>query len=319
MAAPRAGDQIPVYVLVLGRGRSACTTSWARCRRAIRARTRCRRGDLAGGAPRRLRKPRGSKRPNSFTMPMGAEALTEAPDTVTPVPIASCTWADRIIGHSVPDCHSRRSHVRMCSWAASVNGACKSDRTVLFSMERAMRYLHRPSGLRHAEKPSANPPGPANRSTTGTLRVTDHPRPVRRHRNRKLCRLARLRRGRRRNGAEQHSPVRAHRRSPPSSSITIGSLSCRLLSTVPFDERAGTTMADIVDRATRSRMMAGIGSRNTRPELALRRAVHARGLRYRLHDRRLPGTPDLVFRQFSAVCLVQRHSQKFGYAVLASR
>ena len=63
-------------------------------------------------------------------------------------------------------------------------------------------------------------------------------------------------------------------------------------------------MADIVDRATRSRMMAGIRSRNTRPELALRRAIHARGLRYRLHDRRLPGTPDLVFRRFGAVCLV---------------
>ena len=63
-------------------------------------------------------------------------------------------------------------------------------------------------------------------------------------------------------------------------------------------------MADIVDRATRSRMMAGIGSRNTRPEVVLRRAVHARGLRFRLHDRRLPGTPDLVFRRFDAVCLV---------------
>ena len=63
-------------------------------------------------------------------------------------------------------------------------------------------------------------------------------------------------------------------------------------------------MADIVDRATRSRMMAGIRSRNTRPELALRRAIHARGLRYRLHDRRLPGTPDLVFPRFGAVCFV---------------
>lgn len=63
-------------------------------------------------------------------------------------------------------------------------------------------------------------------------------------------------------------------------------------------------MADTVDRATRSRMMAGIGNRDTRPELALRRAIHARGLRYRLHDRRLPGTPDLVFRRFCAVCFV---------------
>ena len=63
-------------------------------------------------------------------------------------------------------------------------------------------------------------------------------------------------------------------------------------------------MPDIVDKATRSRMMAGIGSRNTVPEIVLRRALHARGLRYRLHDRRLPGTPDLVFRRFGAVCFV---------------
>ena len=63
-------------------------------------------------------------------------------------------------------------------------------------------------------------------------------------------------------------------------------------------------MPDIVDQATRSRMMAGIGSRDTVPEVALRRALHARGLRYRLHDRKLPGTPDLVFRRFRAVCFV---------------
>ena len=63
-------------------------------------------------------------------------------------------------------------------------------------------------------------------------------------------------------------------------------------------------MPDVVDSATRSRMMAGIGSRDTRPELVLRRALHARGLRYRLHDRKLPGTPDLVFRRFGAVCFV---------------
>ena len=63
-------------------------------------------------------------------------------------------------------------------------------------------------------------------------------------------------------------------------------------------------MPDIVNQATRSRMMAGIGGRNTRPELALRRALHARGLRYRLHDRKLPGTPDLVFRQFKTACFV---------------
>lgn len=50
--------------------------------------------------------------------------------------------------------------------------------------------------------------------------------------------------------------------------------------------------------------MARIGRENTRPEMALRRALHARGYRYRLHDKRLPGTPDLAFARFRAVCFV---------------
>ena len=54
-------------------------------------------------------------------------------------------------------------------------------------------------------------------------------------------------------------------------------------------------MADVVDATTRSRMMAGIRGKDTRPEMILRRGLHARGFRYRLHDRRLPGSPDLGF------------------------
>lgn len=42
-------------------------------------------------------------------------------------------------------------------------------------------------------------------------------------------------------------------------------------------------MVDIVDAETRFRMMAGIKGKNTRPELALRRALHARGFRYLSH------------------------------------
>lgn len=45
----------------------------------------------------------------------------------------------------------------------------------------------------------------------------------------------------------------------------------------------------------RSRIMRAVRSRDTSPELAVRRYLHAAGLRYRLHDRRLPGAPDLVF------------------------
>lgn len=54
----------------------------------------------------------------------------------------------------------------------------------------------------------------------------------------------------------------------------------------------------MVDRLTpeaRSRNMAKIRGKNTGPELAVRRAAHALGLRFRLHRRDLPGTPDLVF------------------------
>lgn len=45
----------------------------------------------------------------------------------------------------------------------------------------------------------------------------------------------------------------------------------------------------------RSRMMRAVRQKNTQPEMALRRAVHAAGGRYRLHVRALPGSPDLVF------------------------
>ena len=56
-----------------------------------------------------------------------------------------------------------------------------------------------------------------------------------------------------------------------------------------------TEMVDIVSSAVRSRMMGGIGRADTQPELIVRSYLHAIGLRFRLYDRRLPGSPDLVF------------------------
>lgn len=50
--------------------------------------------------------------------------------------------------------------------------------------------------------------------------------------------------------------------------------------------------------------MAGIKATNTKPELALRRGLHALGFRYRLHNRRLPGTPDIVLPKHKAVIFV---------------
>ena len=52
---------------------------------------------------------------------------------------------------------------------------------------------------------------------------------------------------------------------------------------------------DIVDPARRSRMMAGIRSKDTRPEMTVRSAAHALGYRFRIHRAGLPGRPDLVF------------------------
>lgn len=63
-------------------------------------------------------------------------------------------------------------------------------------------------------------------------------------------------------------------------------------------------MVDVVDPATRSRIMSRIRGKDTCPELVLRRALHARGFRFRLHDRRLPGSPDLVLPRYGAVCFV---------------
>ena len=61
---------------------------------------------------------------------------------------------------------------------------------------------------------------------------------------------------------------------------------------------------DIVDRATRSRMMAGIRGRNTAPEVAVRRALHAAGFRFRLHRKDLPGSPDIVLPKHGVAILV---------------
>lgn len=50
--------------------------------------------------------------------------------------------------------------------------------------------------------------------------------------------------------------------------------------------------------------MAGIRGKNTKPEMTIRRGLHAKGFRYLLHDKRLPGKPDLVFPKHRAVIFV---------------
>jgi len=51
-------------------------------------------------------------------------------------------------------------------------------------------------------------------------------------------------------------------------------------------------------------MMAGIRGRNTKPELQVRRYLHSRGFRYRLHDGKLPGSPDIIMPKYKLLIFV---------------
>lgn len=63
-------------------------------------------------------------------------------------------------------------------------------------------------------------------------------------------------------------------------------------------------MTDIVDPATRSRMMAGIRNRDTAPERVIRQELYRLGIRYRLHNGKLPGRPDIVISRLRTVIFV---------------
>lgn len=81
-------------------------------------------------------------------------------------------------------------------------------------------------------------------------------------------------------------------------------------------------MADVMSADKRSALMSRIKGKNTQPELLVRRALWHAGLRYRLHDRRLPGRPDIVLPRWKAVvfvhgCFWHRHAG-CPYATLPS-
>jgi DNA mismatch endonuclease (patch repair protein) len=61
---------------------------------------------------------------------------------------------------------------------------------------------------------------------------------------------------------------------------------------------------DTVSTAVRSRIMSRVGRRDTAPEMVVRSAAHRLGLRFRLCDRNLPGSPDLVFRRHGVVIFI---------------
>ena len=72
-------------------------------------------------------------------------------------------------------------------------------------------------------------------------------------------------------------------------------------------------MADIVSPEKRSQMMSGIRSKNTKPEITVRRWLHKNGYRFRLHRKDLPGKPDVVLPKYKTVifvhgCFWHRHN-----------
>jgi DNA mismatch endonuclease (patch repair protein) len=83
-------------------------------------------------------------------------------------------------------------------------------------------------------------------------------------------------------------------------------------------------MSDVFTPAERSRVMRAVKSRDTTPELVVRRLVHALGWRFRLHRRDLPGSPDLVLPRLGKAifvhgCFWHRHRCPAGQSTPASR
>jgi DNA mismatch endonuclease (patch repair protein) len=63
-------------------------------------------------------------------------------------------------------------------------------------------------------------------------------------------------------------------------------------------------MADVHNKQTRSYNMSRIRSSNTKPEMLVRKFLHANGFRYKLHDKTLPGKPDIVLPKYKTIIFI---------------
>jgi DNA mismatch endonuclease (patch repair protein) len=63
-------------------------------------------------------------------------------------------------------------------------------------------------------------------------------------------------------------------------------------------------MADVHDKKTRSYNMSQIKAKDTKPELIVRKFLFSNGFRYRLHDKKLPGKPDIVLPKYRTVIFI---------------
>ncbi len=71
-----------------------------------------------------------------------------------------------------------------------------------------------------------------------------------------------------------------------------------------LSEKTEEGMGDVMTPEQRHKCMARIRSKNTKPEIMVRKYLFARGFRYRKNVRRLPGTPDIVLRKYRTVIFV---------------
>lgn len=77
-------------------------------------------------------------------------------------------------------------------------------------------------------------------------------------------------------------------------------------------------MSDAVSRDSRSKIMAAVRQRDTGPEMVVRRSLHRHGFRFRVSDRRLPGSPDITLSRYRVVIFVngcfwhRHHSCRFA-------
>lgn len=72
-------------------------------------------------------------------------------------------------------------------------------------------------------------------------------------------------------------------------------------------------MSDILTSSQRHHCMSRIRGKNAKPEILVRRRLHARGFRFRLQDKKLPGRPDIVLPKYGVVIMVNgcfRHGHK---------
>jgi len=63
-------------------------------------------------------------------------------------------------------------------------------------------------------------------------------------------------------------------------------------------------MADVHSKEVRSYNMSRIRSKNTKPEIIVRKFLHAAGFRFRLHNKNLPGTPDIVLPKYKTAVFI---------------